>query len=191
MSTKTLVKVALLGVISFILMLFEAPIPFFPSFLKLDVSDLPAIIGAFALGPVPAILVALVKNVLHLITGSTTGGIGELSNFVIASAYVLPAGLLYKTMHSKKGAILGCLLGTFCMTFVGAFSNYFVMLPFYSNIMPIEAIIATGAAVNGFIHDKFTLVLYGVLPFNLFKGIFLSIVTAIVYKPLSPILKRK
>ena len=184
LNVSTMTKVAMLSVIAFVLMQLELLIPIFPAFLKIDVSDLPALIGAFALGPFAGVAIEAVKNILHLLQ-TTTGGVGELANFVIGSAIIVPAALIYKKNKSKKSAIIGLAIGTIAMAITGALANYFVLIPFYTAFMPIDAIVGMGTAVNHNINSVWDLVLLGILPFNLFKGAVLSVLTLILYKHLS------
>ncbi|GAU75492.1 ECF transporter S component [Fusibacter sp. 3D3] len=188
-SVKMMTKIAMLSVISFILYFIEIQVPIFPGFLKIDLSDLPALIGAFALGPVAGIAIEAIKNTLHLLRTST-GGVGEIANFLIGIAMVIPAALIYKKAKSKAGAVIGLLVGTLAMAIMGAFANYFVLIPFYTNFMPIDAIVGMGTIINPNINSILTLVLYGIVPFNLFKGLVVSLVTMMLYKRISPILTR-
>ncbi|MGB5824705.1 MAG: ECF transporter S component [Proteocatella sp.] len=189
--TRALVKIGMLSAIAYIIMFIEFPIPIFPAFLKLDFSDIPALIGGFAISPIAGVLIQLVKNLLHFITKTSTGGVGELGNFLVGGVYVFVASHIYKNHHNKKGAILGCIAGTLIMTVAGGIFNLYVLIPFYANIMPVEAIISMGSAITARIHDVPTLVLYGIVPFNIVKGIVVSMVTILVYKRVSPLLKRK
>lgn len=186
-----LVKIAVLAAISVVLMMFQIALPIFPSFLQIDLSDLPALFGGFALGPIAGVIVCFLKNLLNVVlTGSMTGGIGELSNFVIGASMVVASAVTYNRMRSKKGAVIGLALGVLAMTVVGALSNYFVMLPLYAKIMmPLEEIIKMGNVINPAITDLKTFVLWSIVPFNLLKGGIVAIVTAMFYKKISPILK--
>lgn len=186
-----LVKIAVLAAISVVLMMFQIALPIFPSFLQIDLSDLPALFGGFALGPIAGVIVCFLKNLLNLVlTGSMTGGIGELSNFVIGASMVVASAVTYNRMRSKKGAVIGLALGVLAMTVVGALSNYFVMLPLYAKIMmPLEEIIKMGNVINPAITDLKTFVLWSIVPFNLLKGGIVAIATAMFYKKISPILK--
>lgn len=185
-----MIKISLLGAISFVLMMLEFPLPIFPAFLKFDISDVPSLIGGFALGPMAAIVIQFIKNALNvLIMGTKTGGVGELSNFFIGSSFAVVAAMIYKHHKGIKSVIIACISATFAMTMLGAFSNYFVMIPLYSKFMPIDAIVGMGSAVNPAIKDVFTLVLYGIVPFNILKGISISIFTMPVYKKISKFLK--
>lgn len=189
MSVSKMTKIAMLSVLAFVLMQFEVMLPIFPSFLKIDVSDLPALIGAFAMGPLAGVAIGAVKNLLHLFQ-TTTGGVGELANFFIGCAIVVPAALIYTKNKTKKSALVGLMVGTLVMSIAGALANYFVLIPFYSAFMPIDAIIGLGTAVNPAIVNLGTLVLFGIVPFNLMKGVVLSVLTVLLYKRISPILHK-
>jgi len=190
-SVRGMTKIAILSVIAYVIMFFETPIFFFPPFLQMDFSDLPALLGGLAMGPAAGILIQLMKNLLHFVTKSATGGAGELANFIVGVALILPATIAYKRKRTKKTAIMGMAVGVVLMAVVAGIANYFVLIPFYARFMPIDQIIAMSNAVNSVIVDKFTLVLYGVLPFNLLKGFIVMLLTALLYKKLSPILKVK
>ena len=189
LSVPKMTKIAMLSVIAFILFQLDAPLPFFPAFLNIDASDLPAVIGGFAMGPLAGIAIEAIKNILHLLQ-TKTGGVGELANFVIGISMVVPAALIYTKHKSKKAAIIGLTIGTLVMAAVGALANYFVLLPFYATLYPLDVIINMGTVVNPAIDSVLTLVLYGVLPFNLMKGLALSILTIFLYKRISPILHK-
>ena len=184
-----LIKISLMGVIAFVIMFLEFAIPIFPSFLKIDISDIPAIITGFALGPIAGVAVELVKNILHLFRTST-GGIGELANFLVGSAFVLPAAYLYSKKKDKKTAIIGMIVGIASMAVVGALANYYILLPFYSNFMPIEAVVGMAAAVNSLVVDVKTLILYAIIPFNVVKGIVITLLTIPIYKKISTVLHK-
>lgn len=189
---STQLKITLLGVIGIIIMFLELQIPIFPSFLKIDLSDVPALMAGFAFGPLAGVLVELLKNVLHLFV-STTSGVGELANFLIGSSLVVPAAAIYKKDKSRKNAIIGLLVGIVCMAIMGGLANYFILIPFYEKAMgfPVEAIVGMSAAVNGAIKDLPTLILYAIVPFNLLKGLVVSAVTVALYKYISPLLHKK
>lgn len=188
-TTSVLVKISILSVISYLIMFIEFPIIFAPGFLKLDFSDIPAIIGGFALGPVAGIFIELIKNLLHFVTKSDTGGVGEIANFLIGGAFVFISSGIYHLGKNKKNAIIGCLIGTIGMSIVGALANQYLLIPFYANMFPIDAIVQMGTIVNKNIVDVKSLIYYGVVPFNIFKGIVISGATAILYKKVSCIIK--
>lgn len=193
-NTRVMVKLSVLSVIAFVLMFFEFPLAFIaPPFMKMDISDLPALIGAFAIGPMAGVIIELLKNLLNLlIEGSTTGGVGELANFVVGAAYVYAAGAIYYRKKTFKAAIIGLTVGTIVMTVVISFANYFVMFPFYAKLfgMKIDDLVAMGTAINKNITDMKAMVIYAIVPFNILKGIFLSAITILIYKRVSPILHK-
>lgn len=190
-STNTMVKMAILAVMAYVLMLLDFPIPMFPAFLQIDLSDVPALIGGFALGPVAGVIIQMVKALLHFMTDSSTGGVGSFANFLVGSAFVFPAAYIYHMEKTRKNAMIGIVVGAITMAIVGAFANIYILIPFYANFMPIEAIVEMGTVVNSRIVDIPTLVLYGVTPFNLLKGIIIGAVTMLLYKKIAPLLKGK
>jgi riboflavin transporter FmnP len=181
---------AVLGSVATILMIFDLSVPFMPSFIKLDVSDLPALIGAFVYGPGAGVAVSLLKNLLHFITkGTTTGGVGELSNFLLATSFVLPAGMIYKKKSTRKGAIIASLIGSVVMALFSVVSNYYLVYPVYTVIMPQETIIAAYQAIDPNIDTLLEAIIKFNMPFTFIKGILNSIICILIYKPLSPVLK--
>lgn len=187
---KQLLTITLMAVISFIIMFLEMPLPIFPEFLKVDLSDLPALITGLALGPVAGILVELLKNLLHLLRTSTMG-IGELANFLVGVALILPSSIIYKKNQNIKVLAVSMVGGILLMGLVGGLANYFILLPFYQNALgfPMEAIVGMGSAVNPAIKDTFSLILYAIVPFNILKGIIVTIFTIALYKRVSPLIK--
>ncbi len=191
LTTKNMVMIAMFGAIAGVLMLFDFAIPIAPGFMKIDLGDLPAILGTFMMGPVEGLLICLVKLLVKLIIkGTTTAFVGELSNFVVCAAYILPAYFIYRTHKGKKGAIFSLAIGTIVVSIVAVFSNYFIMFPMYSNLygMPMEAIIGMGTAINSRITNLFTMMLFAVLPFNLIKYGIVSVITFFIYKRLKTVL---
>ncbi len=187
---RKLVVTAMLGSLATILMLVEIPLPFIaPPFYKIDFSEVPALIGAFSLGPVAGVVIEAIKILLNFIlTSSTTGGIGEIANFVIGCAYIVPASLIYKHRKTKKNAVIAMLVATLVMTVLSVFINAYVMIPIYSNFMPLEQVIQMGKDIIPLIKDTLTFCIFCVAPFNLIKGVLVSIITTIIYKPLSRII---
>ena len=185
---RMLTMTAVLSAIAFVLAFFEFPVPLSPSFARMDLSDLPALVGAFAYGPVAGILIELVKNALQMFT-SSTGGIGELANFIMGSSFVASAGLIYKLHKTKKTAMLACLIASAVMGIVAAIVNYFILLPVFEAFMPLDQLIASLGKFIPSIKTKLDVVLFNAFPFNLLKGIGISIVTMLLYKRLTPILK--
>jgi riboflavin transporter FmnP len=190
---RTTVCVGMLAAISVILMLFEFPLPFIaPSFYELDFSEVPILVGAFALGPVAGVLSELVKVLLNLvINGTDTAFVGEFANFVMGCAFVVPASLIYKAKKSRKNAAIGLIVGVLTMTAAGVLINALVLLPAYAKAfgMPMQVFIDMGTAINPAIQGVWTFVLLAVAPFNIIKGILVSVITLLLYKHISPILK--
>ena len=194
MNNKLIKKVSvcsIFGALGFVLMLLEFPLPFIsPSFIQFDFSEIPAIIATFAYGPLYGVLVCLLKNLLHLFVTSSFG-VGELSNFILGAIFVGTAGVVYKRMHTRKGALIGTLLGAFVMAVLSIFTNYFVVYPAYVEIygMPMEAILGMYKAILPAADNLWKALIIFNLPFNLVKGIIDAAICFVVYKKLSPILK--
>ncbi|HIQ85862.1 MAG TPA: ECF transporter S component [Candidatus Scatomorpha gallistercoris] len=185
---RTITGVAVLSAIAFILAYFEFPVPLSPSFARMDISDLPALIGAFAYGPLAGVLIELVKNALQL-TSTATAGVGELANFIMGGVFVFVAGLIYRKNKNKKTALIACLIASLAMGVTAAVVNYFILLPAFEAFMPLNELIASFGEFMPFIRTKLDVVLFNALPFNLLKGLVISAVTMLIYKKLSPILK--
>ena len=188
LNTRTLTMTALLSALAYILAFLEFPVPLSPSFARMDFSDFPALIGSFAFGPVCGILVEVIKNTLQLFTTST-GGVGEFANFLMGSAYVAAAGLIYQKHKTKRTAVLACVVGSMIMGITAAVANYFILLPLFETFLPLNELIAAFGSFLPFIHTKLDIVLFNALPFNLLKGLVIGFVTMLVYKRISPILK--
>ena len=182
---------AILTAMAVLLMYLEIPLPFMPSFLKFDFSELPVLIGSFALGPVWGIVIELLKNLIHLPVTQTMG-IGELSNFITGVIYVGTAGIIYRMFVSKKGAAIAMIIATLVLAAVSVPVNAFLTLPLYGSVMgfPIEAIIGMSAAVNPLVKDKVSLLLAVFVPFNLFKGFIVAGITYFVHLPLSKLINK-
>ena len=192
MNIKKVTQIALLAAIAALLMWFEVPLPFAPPFYKVDLGDVPAMIGTFSMGPVAGVMIQLIKIILKLVMkGSTTLGVGDLASFLIGCAFCVPAGIMYHKLKSRTGALIGMILGTITMTVVGAFLNAFVLLPSYAKAfqIPIEELIKAGSAINASITNMRTFIMFAVVPFNLVKGILVSAIVLLIYKKISPILK--
>lgn len=188
-------KIAGTGVLSalaYVLMFLEFPIPMFiPNFIKFDVSELPALIASFAYGPVSGVFVCLIKNLLNLLIKSSTGGVGELSNFILGALFVIPAGILYKYCKTRSAAALGSILGALLSAILSFFTNYYVVYPIYTKFMPMEAIIGAYKAILPSVDSlKEALIIFNV-PFTFCKFAIVTVVTFIIYKRISPILKGK
>ncbi len=194
MNLRHMIQIAMLGAVATVLMLFEIPLGFAPSFYEIDLSEVAVLIGAFAMGPVAAAVIELIKVLLNFVlNGTVTAGVGELANFVIGCGLVVPAGIIYRKNKSRKGALIGMLSGILVMTILGSALNAYVLLPAYSKAfqMPMEALIGMGTAVNPAITDLNTFILFAVAPFNLLKGFVVSAVTLLLYKKISPIMKKE
>ncbi|HZJ83118.1 MAG TPA: ECF transporter S component [Clostridia bacterium] len=190
-SLQMITKIGLLSAIAFVLMLLELPIPLFPVFLKMDISDLPALIGGFALGPVASIIIQLIKNIFHFIMKNDgTGGAGNLANFIVGISFTVPASIIYLKNKNRSGAQIGMIVGTITMAILSSLANYYVLIPLYAKLYSMEAIMAMMAQANKNMVDVKAYVVYGVIPFNLMKAILTSIVTLLIYKKVSPILHK-
>ncbi len=193
LGTREITTIGMLGAVATVLMLFEIPLPFAPSFYEIDLSEVPVLIGTFAMGPLAGTFVELVKIILNfVINGTMTAGVGELANFCLGCAFCVPAGMIYRRKKTKKRAVIGLMTGTAVMTFLGCFINAYVMLPAYAKAfsLPLDTIVAMGSEVNGSITNLSTFVMFAVVPFNLLKGIVVSTIVLLIYKKISPILKR-
>ncbi len=191
-STKNITRISLLSVIAFLLMYLEFPLTFIaPPFIKLDISDMPALIGGFAMGPLVGVSIELIKCILiFFVRGTTTGGVGEFSNFIVGALLVSTASAFYRRNRTYGGAVLGLFIGVLSMTAFATLSNYFVVFPLYGKIMPMEAIIEMGRAVSSRVNSLWSLMIYCIVPFNLVKGFITSIVTLVLYKRVSSLLHR-
>ena len=190
--TRKLVGTALLSAVGAILRYIGIKLPFMPSFITLDMADLPALIGSFAYGPARGAVICVLKNLLHLlIQGSQTGGVGEISNALLGIFFVVPAGLIYNKIKSKKGAFIGALVGAVAMAVMSIFSNYNFVYPVYTNFMPMEAIIAAYSAINPKVTNLWQALIMFNMPFTFMKGMISLAISMLIYKPLSPILKGK
>ncbi len=190
-------KVAMIGMFSavaMILMLFDFPLPFAPGFYKLDFSELPILVGTFAFGPAAGVMMEFVKILLKLfIKGTSTAFVGDLANFVVGCSFILPASVIYTFRKNKKNAIIACVAGTLIITLFGTFFNAVYLLPAFAKLYgtPMETLLAMGSEVNPLAKegDIVSFVAACVAPMNLIKGLSVSIVTLLIYKPLSPIIK--
>ena len=193
-SIKTLAKIAIMAAVAVVIMLVSFPLPSIaPTFYKLDFSEVAVLIGSFALGPVAGIIIEALKILLNLVfNGTNTAFIGEFANFLMGCALVVPAGLIYQKNRTRKGAITGIAVGIICMVIAGDLLNYFLLIPAYVSIahFPLEAIIAAGTKIFPFINSTLSLVLVCVTLFNLVKGVLVGLITALVYKRVSPLLKK-
>ena len=190
LTTRNVVLMGMFSALGAVLMLIEIPLPFIaPSFYGLDLAEVPVLVGTFALGPVAGAVMEVVKILIKLVLKPTsTGFVGEFANLAIGCALVVPAGIIYQINRTKKGALYGMAAGTVIMSMAGVAINALVMLPFYSNFMPLENIIAAGAAINPFVSNIWTFAIICVGPFNVVKGVAVSLITWLVYKRVSVII---
>ncbi len=190
---RTIAQVAMLGAVATVLMLFEFPLPFLaPPFYELDFSEVPVLIGAFAMGPVAGIAIEAVKILLNFVfNGTITAGVGEFANFLFGCAFVLPASLIYRKKKTRKHAVLGMAAGTITMTIAACIINAWVLLPAYGIAfgMPVEAFVEMGTAIHGAINSLFRFSLLVVGPFNLLKGTLVSGIVLLLYKRIRVILR--
>ena len=186
-SVAVMTRIAILAAAASILFLIEIPIV---AFYKLDLSNLPVLLGAFSMGPVPGLIILAIKSAVGLLH-SSSAGIGELADFVMGAALVLPAAVIYHRNKSRKSAIIGMAVGTVCMVVAGVLMNKWVMLPFYMGAFHMDMDGIIKAAKVAAVDSEWKLLLLVTGPFNLLKGVVLSIVTGLIYKPLSPILHGK
>ena len=190
-TTNVLVRVALLAVIAAVIKQFGIRLPIFPGFLQLDVSELPAIIGAVTSGPLVGFLVVLLKNILDpIIFGTNTGGVGNFANFIMGISLVVPFGIVFQRRKDTVGYIVASVVGIVSLVIVASLVNYFIMLPLFTRLfMPMETIIGIANAVNSNVTDVFTLILFAIVPFNLVKGLLTMILGFALYKGLQPMFR--
>ena len=190
-TTKNLVLMAMFSALAAVLMLWEFPIPFIaPNFYEIDLSEIPILVGSFIMGPVSGVIMEAIKIILKLlIKGTSTAYVGDFANFCIGVCLVVPAS--YQKHKTKKNAFIGMLVGTLFMAVAGVVLNYFVMIPFYVKAfgMPLEAIIGAGAKIQPLVTNKLSFTIVCVAPFNIVKGIIVSLVTALIYKHISAFVK--
>ncbi len=187
---RNLIMTSLLSAVAFVLMFLDFSIPIIPSFVKVDFSELPALIATFSLGPVWGVLVCLIKNVIHLFI-TTTAGVGELANFLLGATFTFTAGIIYKKNKTLKGALIASLIGSLAMAVLSFPINYFITYPFYDKaFISMNAIIGMYKAILPFADTLPKALLIFNVPFNfVFKGIATSLLTFLVYKRISPIIK--
>lgn len=192
-TTKNLVLMAMFSALAAVLMLWEFPIPFIaPNFYEIDLSEIPILVGSFIMGPVSGVIMEAIKIILKLlIKGTSTAYVGDFANFCIGVCLVVPASIICQKHKTKKNAFIGMLAGTLFMAVAGVVLNYFVMIPFYVKAfgMPLEAIIGAGAKIQPLVTNKLSFTIVCVAPFNIVKGIIVSLVTALIYKHISAFVK--
>lgn len=184
-TTVNLVKMGILSALAIVLMrTFEIPLPIFPAFLKIDFGDVPAVIATLVIHPLAGIIVVIIKNLLALFN-SSTGGVGEIANVIVGIAYIAPIAILTRRSAKLKNIIIGSIISIVLMIGAGMLTNALITMPLYGE----EACIGMGAAINPNIVDKWTFLLYVIAPFNLVKGILVSVVSVIFVKAIEPALK--
>lgn len=186
--TRYIVSIALFSALAFVLMVLEFHVPIVPSFLKFDFSEIPELIGTFTLGPVAGVIIALVKNLLHMPL-SQTSYVGELANFLVAISMVIPAGLIYKYKRTRLGGLIGCLVASVVMSVVSLPINLYITYPFYFNFLPEEAIINMYKAIVPQADTLLKCLCIFNIPFTFAKGLIASVITFLVYKPISKLIK--
>lgn len=192
-SVRYVTVTAILAAVAFVLQCFEIAIPIMPGFIKFDFSDLPALLGSFALGPVCGVMICLVKNLLHL-TFSNSMFVGELSNFILGAAFAAIAGIFYRKQKTKKMALIGGIVGAVAMGIISVISNNFIVYPAYYDVMKVmsyEAILNSYKAIVPSMKTLFQCLICFNLPFTIVKGLIAVAISMLIYKPLSPILKGK
>ena len=187
---RVITVTGVLSAVAFLLQLIEIPLPMLmPTFIKFDFSDLPSLIGSFALGPICGIVIELIKNVLHALLATGSFGVGELSNFVLGAVFVGVAGCIYRRSRSKKGALIASLAGAIVMAVISFPSNLFIVYPVYYQFMPEETILAAYQTILPGMKSVAQSLLVFNVPFTFVKGILDVAITFAVYKKISPILK--
>ena len=186
------VVTAMLAAVSTVLQFLEFPVPFLiPSFVEMDFSDLPALIASFSMGPVSGVLVCLIKNLLHALLATTTGGVGELANFLLSASFVLVAGLIYHLKKCRLAALLGSLCGALFMALISIPVNFYLTYPIYYRFLPEETVLSLYQALIPSVKSILQCLVVFNAPFNLLKGAVVTGIAFIIYKPLSPYIKGK
>ncbi|MCK4552205.1 MAG: ECF transporter S component [Tenericutes bacterium] len=196
--TRELVIIAILASFAGVLMFpaFEIIVPFAPpDIYKLDFSEIPVLIGAFAISPIAGVAIEAVKIIIALIIkgGSITMGVGEIANFLIGVSFVVPASIIYHKHKTRKNALIGMIVGTISIMVVGAALNAFVLLPVYAYFFKIDVsvLIGMGSGVNSSVNNLFTFIFLITVPFNLMKGVIISVIVLLIYKRISMLIKAK
>ena len=190
-NTRSIVMTALLGAVASVLMFFSFSVPFMPNFIKMDLSEMPALVAAFSMGPLSGAAVCLIKNVVNVFS-TTTAGVGELSNFLLGVAFVVPAGFIYKFKKNRLGALIGSLTGSVAMAVIGLPINYFVTYPLYIKMgFSLDIIIGMYQDILPSVDGLLMCLIVFNLPFTLVRGIIDSALTFLIYKKISPLIKGK
>lgn len=185
--TKKMTLTAILAAVATVLFFLNFPIPFFPPFIKMDFSNVPALFATFVISPFAGVMIELIKNIFNFMN-TTTGGVGELAAFMIGSAYMIGAGVVFKAMR-RRSIVMPLVVGTAVMTIVAAAANYWILFPLYSKFMPIEAIIKAASALIPIANTYERVILFSIIPFNIIKGAVSSIITIVLYKKLAKLIR--
>ncbi|MCD8222778.1 MAG: ECF transporter S component [Clostridiales bacterium] len=188
LTVQQIALIGLFGALGAVLMLFRFPIPFMPPYMAFDFSGLVELIGGFVMGPVQAFLIVLIKVLVQVaLQGTKSAMTGELQNIMLSSAFVLPAVIIYHHHKTRKNAVIGMTVGTVICSLVAVFTNLYIIIPFYVNLMGMswESIIAMCTRVNPLMKDVTTMAIFGIIPFNLIKNGIVSVVTYFIYKRVS------
>lgn len=188
LNIRKMTMTAMLAAVATVLMFFSFGVPFMPSFIKLDFSELPALLAAFTFGPVSGVMVCVVKNLVNLLF-TTTGGVGELSNLILGVLFVYPAGFIYQRAKTRRGALVGALIGAAVMAVMSVVTNYYFVYPVYTAFMPMEAILGMYRVINPNIKGLWDALIIFNMPFTFIKGLCSVAMSFLVYKPLSVVLK--
>lgn len=192
LTTKNLTMIAMFSAISAVLMVFEIQLPFSPSFVKFDFSDLPVMLGGFLIGPFAGGIIVFMKTLLHfLLNGTTSFFVGDLSNLLLTLSFVLPASFIYQQKKTKKTTIQGLLVSIICTSLLAIIFNLFLIFPLYLKVLNLKMVdlINMIHVVNPLVKDVFTMIVFSLLPFNLFKYSIVSMITMLSYKKLSILFK--
>ncbi len=183
---------AIFGALASVLMMLSFSVPFMPSFIKMDLSEFPALIASFSMGPLSGIAVCFIKNAVNVFA-TTTGGVGELSNFLLGVSFVVPAGLIYKHMKTRKGALIGSVVGSLAMSLLSLPINYLVTYPIYINALgfPLIAIIGMYQEILPGVDGLLMCLIVFNMPFTFLKGALDAVATFLIYKRISPIIREK
>ncbi len=187
-NVRFIVMTGVLSAVATVLMMLSFSVPFMPSFIKMDFSELPALIASFSMGPISGVMVCLIKNLINL-PMTTTGGVGELSNFLLGVCLVLPAGLVYRFRKNRRAAFLAALAGSVIMGLASLPLNYFLTYPIYAKILPIEAIVGMYQAIFPKVDGLFSCLLIFNVPYTFLKGLIDTLLTFVLYKRISPLIK--
>lgn len=193
LTTQSMVYISMLSAIAIVLMYFDFPLPIFPSFLKIDLSDIPAIVGTFTFGPLAGLLIEGLKVIIYaLVKGTSSAGVGEVANFIVGAAYILPLGLILRYMKNKKKIMYGLAAGFISMIIIAAVGNYFFFIPAFAKVFgaPISSFVDASHAVIPWVTDLKTMILFAIVPFNIIKAAFMTAGGYYLYHFLKPILKR-